>query len=651
MVAAKIQLLMAIGVALSVVQAGPVDNSNGGNRPVLNNKAICTTQECVVTAAGILNDMDHSADPCQDFNQFTCGGFDENNEIPSGLGRIGYIELLRKANNRIIRSIVDVSHGKSPKPAPGDVASQANLKKLQDLFASCMDEPSILKSGRKPLVDSLQIITQSLPASDAPASKAILSKALGQMMKSGVQYSPLMQLTVEAAVDDPLANEIIVYEYGLGLDLPADYKNAELVRKYTELASMMFQIALGEEDVVNRAQPLTEKDVEKKWVDVTKEVVGFESELAGIRTPTDELYDPSQYNNPRTVEQLNGLTPSMIDWSILLPEALPAGVNYTRPIIATSLPFLTKLDALLQKTPARTLQHYFSWVAIQKIGTHLATPYSQPLDDLYTARTGTPIDAQAERWKSCASAVEATLGQMAGHYYVEEAFKGKSREEVIKLIDNIILSYEKTFPTLSWLDKITREGALKKLKAIVKTVGYSTVYPDVASSVSLEEFYKGFTVESGDYIGNRLRHASWAYEKSFEKLDMRTDRLTMDYMFPSHVNAYFHSSFNTINFPAGILQGVFFGVNYPEYVNYGGIGVVAGHEIGWWTNETSQAFKDKSQCFVEQYGNFTVLGPDGKQHNLNGQLTLGENLADNGGLKMAFKIWQSRFKSDSYGRK
>ncbi|KAF9154688.1 hypothetical protein BG015_000216 [Linnemannia schmuckeri] len=122
-------------------------------------------------------------------------------------------------------------------------------------------------------------------------------------------------------------------------------------------------------------------------------------------------------------------------------------------------------------------------------------------------------------------------------------------------------------------------------------------------------------------------------------------------MIPSEVNAYFSPQFNPINFPAGILQMPFFHVGNPEYVNYGGIGAVGGHEIGWWTNAMEKAFDEKSQCFVNQYGNFTIKDPNGKDMNLDGQLTLGENLADNGGTKMAFRIWQSRFKSDSNGRK
>ncbi|KAG0282187.1 hypothetical protein BGZ97_009084, partial [Linnemannia gamsii] len=512
-----------------------------------------------------------------------------------------------------------------------------------------MDEASILKTGRKPLLDSLQTIAQSFPASGSPASKAILSKALGQMLKSGSPKSSLLSLNVNSDQDEPLVNILSINESGLGMDAE-DYEDAATVSKYTGTVALMFQVVFGEEDVANRTEPLTDKDVDKKWSDAAKEVVDFEVQLASTRTNSSDLYDPAKSYNPRTIEQLNGLTPSSIDWSVMLQEALPAGVNYTRPFIVTSLDYLTKLDVLLQKTPAKTLQLYFSWVRTQGISQYLASPYRQPLDVFNSGLKGIPLDSKTERWKTCVSAVTSNLGHMVGHYYVQTAFKGNSRQEVIKLMENVLLSYERTFPTLSWLDKITREGALKKLKAIVQTVGYSTVNPDVASFASLEAYYKDYTIEGGDYIGNRFRHNAWDAKKEFEKLEKKTDRLTMDGMFPTEVNAYYSPTFNTINFPAGILQGVFFGVDYPEYVNYGGIGAVGGHEIGWWTNETAQAFVEKSQCFVEQYGNFTVQGPDGKEHNVNGELTLGENLADNGGLRMAFKIWQSRFKSDSYGR-
>lgn len=441
-----------------------------------------------------------------------------------------------------------------------------------------MDEAAILKAGRKPLVDEVQKIIQAFPASDSPANKAVLSKTLGQIAKLGFRLSTFASLSVGADPSNPLANVLNVYEDGLGLGTSDDYKDEKLVNLYRDTAAAMFQVVFGEEDVAKRTQPLAPADIKKEWVDAAKAVVDFEVQLAGIATPIDDLWDPIKSNNPRTVEQLATLTPS-IDWSVLIQETLPEGIKNSAPILVSSVPYLTKLDAVLQKTPSKTIQHYFSWLAIQNLSSHLSKPYTQPLDAFKSVLSGISADIKVDRWKRCVSVVSGSLGQMAGHYFIEQTFKGDSRKEVMSIMENVLASYGKSFPTLAWLDKTTREGALKKLKAIVQLIGYSTDAPDVASSKSLDEYYKGYTVAANDYFGNQLKYSVWSTSDSFRQLPLPVNKNTMG-MVPSTVNAYYSPSFNSINFPAGILQLPFFNVENPEYVNYGSMGVVGGHEIG-----------------------------------------------------------------------
>ncbi|KAK3840063.1 MAG: hypothetical protein JOS17DRAFT_798110 [Linnemannia elongata] len=586
MVAAKLQLLMAIGVALNVVQAGPVDNTHGSKGPSFNNK-------------------------------------------------------------RVLRYIVDASLGKSPKAAPGDVAAQRNIKKMQDLFSSCMDEPSILKAGRKPLVDEVQKIIQAFPASDSPANKATLSKTLAQITKLGFQLSTFINLSAGPDSDNPLVHVLKVSEDGLGLGSSAGYADAEAVKLYRDTAAAMFQIVFGEEDVAKRSQPLTDKDIKKEWIDVAKEVVDFETQLAGIATPRSDLRDPIKFNNHRTVEELAALTPS-IDWSILIQEALPTDVKNTRPLVISSVPYLTKLDAVLKKTSSKTLRHYFSWLVIQDLATNLAKPYSQPLDAYNNIISGISGDIKVERWKTCVSVVNLNLGQLTGHYFVEQTFNGNSRKEVVSIMENLLGSYGKSFPNLKWLDKTTRDGAIKKLKAIVQLVGYSTDAPDVASSKALDEYYKDYTVTVNDFFGNQFKYLVWMATSTFRQLPLPVNKNSMSVV-PAIVNAYYSRSSNSINFPAGILQLPFFNVENPEYINYGSMGVVGGHEIGHAFDNSGRHYNSIGR--VANYGNFTIKGPDGKDHNLDGQLTLAENLADNGGIKMAFRAWQSRAASDPNGKR
>ncbi|KAF9078881.1 hypothetical protein BGX23_006000, partial [Mortierella sp. AD031] len=172
---------------------------------------------------------------------------------------------------------------------------------------------------------------------------------------------------------------------------------------------------------------------------------------------------------------------------------LPAGVQNTRPIIVVSPKFQTKLEIILQKTSTKTLQHYFSWIAIIYLAEILGRPYHQPLAALNAALSGVSADVKADRWKTCVDAVNTNLGNIAGHYFVQQRFGSNSRTSAMSIIEALRSTYTKTLPSLQWLDKTTRDGALEKLKAMVQLVGYSTVSPDVTSSKSLEAYFKNYT--------------------------------------------------------------------------------------------------------------------------------------------------------------
>ncbi|KAG0277096.1 hypothetical protein BGZ95_006523 [Linnemannia exigua] len=567
----------------------------------------------------------------------------------------------------IIHAILDPSLGKAPKTTPGDIADQNNLKKLQDFFASCMNEDAILRAGRKLLMDEVQKIIQAFPASGLRADKTILSKTLSQIVQLGLGTSGLLGIYAGTSPADPRIRVLNINEDGLGLGSSEKYQDGEMTGVYRSTVAFMFQIILGDEDVGNRTQPLRLTDIKQEWLDAAKDIVNFEIQLAAIATPAADLYDPVKSINTRTIEELAAMTPS-INWSLLIQELLPAGVKNTHPILVSSPSYLTRLDTLLQNTTPKILQRYFTWIVIQGLSSHVAEPYQQPLIYLRSVRTGGSTGVTTERWKTCVATVNKNMGQLVGHYFVQETFKGNSRKDVMTIVDNILDSYSKNFPTIEWLDQTTRDGAIKKLEAIARLVGYSTSSPDVASTKSLEDYYKDLVIASDDYFGNQLRSSTWSTKGNFESLPFPVDRNSMP-LVPQTVNAYYSPTTNTINFPAGILQPPFFHADNPEYINYGSMGVVGGHEIGhafdntgrkydslgrlanWWTNATSQAFEDKAQCYVNQYSNFTFKGPDGKDYNVDGQRTLGENLADNGGIKMAFHIWQNRVKSDPYGRK
>ncbi|KAF8931455.1 Endothelin-converting enzyme 1 [Haplosporangium gracile] len=614
MFATKLQALMAIVITLGVAQAVLIDNP-GNNTSPSSNKVICTTPQCVLTAYSILNDMDPTADPCQDFSRFTCGEFMERQKIPAGGEYINALWILHYSNEDIIRSIVDPKLGRSPETDPDDVAAQNNIRKMQDLFLSCMDIDTVLQAGRKPLVDQIKTIIHSLPSSESPANKNALSKTLALIVKYGFEFPGFIDLRVGVHETNRSVNVLNVNEGGLGLKSADDYMNAEVVLQYTGAMAAMFQIILGDEDVAIRTQPLTSQDLKQNWVDIARE--------------------------------LSALTPS-IDWSLLLQETFPAGFNDTRPLVVSSPVYLTKLDVLLSKNSAKSLQYYFAWVLIRNLAKHLSIPYAQPLVAFKTVATTVALIEGIQHVSTCIGVVSTNLMHIASHYFVQKTFKYQSHKDIIAIIETIMATYESDLPTVKWLDQYSRNGAIKKLKTMAKAVGYSINNPNATSSLILNEFYKDYTVVSDNYFANQLKYSLWSAAKSFAQLTLPHDREAMNipprYVFGSYVAAE-----NSIKLGAGILRMPFFHIENPEYVNYGGIGAFIGHGIGWWSGETAQAFEKQSQCFVEQYGTFTAKGPDNKDINVNGRRTLRENIADNGDVKIAFKSWKDHFDFDPSG--
>jgi endothelin-converting enzyme len=356
------------------------------------------------------------------------------------------------------------------------------------------------------------------------------------------------------------------------------YKDVKTVKVYEGIIAQMFQITLEDEDVAARSEPLTDTEVKQEWKDAARNVVEFESQLAAIGTELVDQYDPVKANNPRTLFQILDLVPS-IDWPLLLAEILPQGVANARPIVVQSPRYLAQLQVILQITSLRTLRHYITWVAIKGLGPNLALPYRQPLQVLDAVITGISPDLQPPRWKACVSAVNTNLGDMAGHYFIQEFFRGNSRQSAISIIDSLLQTYAQTFPTLPWLDEPTRAGAVQKVKAMQMLIGYSTDEPDVASSTSLQSYYSDLIISKSDYFGNQYRYGVWSKTLERSTLNQPVNQKKM-MVPPQTVDAFYYAPSNHILFPAGILQPPFFHVDNPEYLNYGGMGVAAGHEIG-----------------------------------------------------------------------
>ncbi|KAG0337101.1 hypothetical protein BG000_005831 [Podila horticola] len=624
-------------------------------------------------------------DPCEDFSTFACGGFEEREEIPADEESVGYFKLVQKQNNRIIHSILSPESNK-PIAIGGDQDSDAeysNLQKLRALFTSCMDEDQIDKVGRQPVVDEVKklltvfpVMGSLLSSSSAIASTTTaadpdrttaLAVILGHMTKLGLDS--FIGFGVSTDVKNPTRKVLAVSEGGLGLPSKEYYLDNRTLEIYELTVGQMLNLILGQEPV---ATPPSPADTSSEPIFSSKSNVNLMYVDTEEAPPSLPLSIPSTTESPSTVPApWTDIAKDIVAFEVQL-AAISTNINDLRNSEKTYNPrspgFHTRLQQLLEKTSTTTLQNYFTWSLIRQLAGSLSMTYRQPLRELYAVLSGISAGVVPDRWKTCVGFVNTNLGDMAGQYFVEQAFKGNSRDVVNSLIDSLRATYTKGFPELDWLDTYTKKGANDKMSTIVQLIGFSTESPNVGSSKSLQEYYEGYQVDESDYFGNKMRANLWGMELDFKDLNEPVNRLKM-HMSPQTVNAYYSATLNGIVFPAGILQQPFFHVENPEYINYGGIGVVAGHELGhgfdnrgrlfdstgrmanWWSNSTLEAFQTKAQCFVEQYGNFTVKGADGNDYHVNGELTLGENIADNGGLKKSYESWMARYRSDPSGKR
>ncbi|KAF9933257.1 hypothetical protein FBU30_006025 [Linnemannia zychae] len=656
MVSTKLLTFIAITTALGFVRSAPISPPTRGT---ITNQDVCTTPQCQAIAAGFIHDMDPNVNPCENFEQFTCGGFLEKTQLPPGKLKINPMSIINDQNSVIIREISDVSLGKAPQAAPGDLAAASNLKKLHGMWDSCMDVNSIAKRGRDPIVNQINAVISTIPDVTASMDGLGLTQTIVKLIKLSVE--PFINLKVESDLYNPSAHVITVTHSGLTLPI-GNYDDPDMVAKLEGVIALSFQKIFGAPPVAG-SPDLTINDVNPKWIAAAKNVAAFQTAIANTikNAPASSAPGMAAIYNPWTIARLNTVAPS-IKWDLLISELLPAGETYNRPLIASSPDYFTGLEALLKVTPAETFRYYAAFRIIEKNSINLAEGYS--MNTLLVSRED-----------YCVDIINTYVGQIAGHYFVDYTLPEHSKIYFKSIISQILASYGESIPKLDWLDPTTLAGAVKKLGAIFQLIAESSDSPNTDSSESLQEYYKDLAIDPLDFYGNVARGSMWNVATLFAAVNKPVSKGFLPEGPPQNVNAFYDPTTNGIYFPAGILRSPLFDADQPEYMNYGGMGVVAGHEIGhgfdnrgkeydstgnytnWWTVSTETKFNQKAQCIVHQYDNFTISDSNGKPiidssgnpMHVNGEQTLGENIADNGGVKYAFQAWKEAYASDPQG--
>ncbi|RFP24306.1 M13 family peptidase [Duganella sp. BJB488] len=532
-------------------------------------------------------------------------------EIPADKASWGSFAKLRDDVQPQLRAIIE-----------GAAANQAGgpeAQRIGDFYTSFMDEAKLEQLGLTPLNAELAKI-------DAVNNKKQLPALIAHLNKIGVTAP--YGYGIHQDNKDSTKYVVDLGQDGLGLPdrdyyLKADDKKlADALAKYELHVAKMLTMAGDAHGAIT-----------------AHAIVEFEKELAKIQWTKVELRDPVKAYNKVDIAKLGKVAPGY-DWNAYLTDAGVTGkVKY---VIVGQPSYLKGMTALLAKTPLDTLKSYFRWHLLRSGAPYLSKAYVDENFAFYgTVLSG--VTEQRPRWKRGVSVTEGALGEAVGKIYVEQNFPAERKARMQALVNNLLAAYKTSIDQLDWMSPVTKKQAQDKLAKFTTKIAYPNHWRD----------YSKLVVSKDDLVGNVLRSREFEYNKELAKLGKPIDREEWG-MTPQTVNAYYNPEMNEIVFPASILQAPFFNADADDAVNYGAIGGVIGHEIShgfddqgaqydgdgnlrdWWTAQDHKNFAAKTKMLVEQYNQFSPL----PGYHVNGELTLGENIADNSGVAIAYKAYK-----------
>jgi len=558
--------------------------------------------------------LETRVDPCVDFYAYACGGWKAKNPLPSDHARYSRFEELDERNTLVVKDILE-------KAAVSRADRSPLERRLGDFYGACTDEAHANEARLSP-------VAADLAAVDKLASVRGLPALLADRATKGIPG--FFNFGSEQDAQDS-AKVIGAFSQG-GLGLPSkDYyldatENAKTIRaKYLVHVEKMFTLA-GEPPARARADAAT--------------VMAVETILARGSLNREERRDPKRLYNVKTLAQLQALAPSFDFKAYLAARGAPplATVNARMPA------YLQHLEQVLSTRPLADVKTYLRWHVLRGAAPLLSQDFVEQAFD-FQSRTLAGTKELAPRWKRCSNLATSVIGEAVGIAFVERTFGPDGKARMLTMVKDLEDALREDIQRLDWMTPVTKERALAKLAVIDNKIGYPAHPRD----------YAQVDIRPRDLVGNVQRVFAYESRRDLGKIGQPVDKAEWE-MPPSEVNAYFSPPNNNVNFPAGILQPPFFDRAMDDAVNYGAIGMIIGHELthgfddegrqydvdgnlkDWWTPEDGKAFDERASCMVEQYGSYAPV-PD---LHINGRLTLGENVADNGGLRIAYDALMRR---------
>ncbi|HLP17879.1 MAG TPA: M13 family metallopeptidase [Bacteroidota bacterium] len=568
------------------------------------------------SAALDVSNMDKAVKPCQDFNAYANGGWMAKNPVPDAYSRWGSFDELGEKNNVILHQILEESAANT-KARNGSIT-----QKIGDFYASGMDSAAIERDGLTPLAGIFSKIS-------AVGTKADLVKMIARLHLMGIGSA------FRAGVDQDAKNStlyILDLDQG-GLGLPDrdyytkdDERSVKIREEYVKHIASMFRKMTG-----NTVDAQSD----------AKTVMAIETRLANASMSRVDRRDPEKMYHKMSIAGVSDIAPE-INWTSYFQTfnvVNPGDVNVSHP------PFFKELSAMINDVPMSDWKVYLRWNVLRAAAPKLSDAFVNENFRFY-GKTMTGAKELQPRWKRVLALTNAALGEALGQLFVQKAFSPAAKTRALEMVNNLIAAFKDRVNTLDWMDAATKQAALTKLAAFNVKIGYPDKWRD----------YSDLEITRESYVMNALRANEFAVRREYAKLGKPIDRDEW-MMTPSTVNAYYNPAKNEIVFPAAILQPPFFNADADDAVNYGGIGAVIGHELthgfddqgskydaegnmkDWWTPEVKKQFESRAENVEKQFDQYVAID----SLHVDGKLTLGENIADLGGLSISYAALQKAF--------